>query len=838
MNMAAKLDIYNKKRNFRKTKEPSGKEESSGERLSFVVQKHEASRLHFDFRIEWEGVMLSWAVPKGPSYNPKDKRLAVEVEPHPLSYKDFEGNIPEEEYGGGTVMLFDEGYWEPQEEMEKGLKEGSIKMILHGERLKGKWALVRMKSKSSEKDRNWLLIKEKDDLVKEDDGIKEFKTSIRSGRTMEEIEEEKEYQELNEDKLPFHETKVQLAKLEETVPQGDQWVYELKYDGYRITAVIEKGEVKLLSRNQKDYTQKFPAVVKALKKLSGKRDMILDGEMVVLDKDGKTDFQKLQSYLKKPDGKNVTYILFDLLALYSEDYRERGLLERKEKLKEIMKDDVEYLHYSEHTSGNGEEVLKAACDAQMEGIICKRADSIYGGTRNGDWIKVKCDKRQEFVIGGYTSSDRSSNGVSSLLLGVYDEDDLIYTGRAGTGFTQKQRKELEKKFSSLLRKTSSFKEPPEQRNDEKLFWIKPELIAEIKFQEWTEENLLRQASFKGLREDKNPKEVVKERAIIVKNSSQAAEKVDDITLQVGNTEKKEKKTVGKKKVRSSVMVNGTRISSPDKDMYNGLNITKEQVARYYDMVSDRMMPYVSRRVLSFLRCPDGIGKECFYQKHLEQKGKGLEKIEITESGGDKEDYIYIENEQGLLSSVQMGTIEFHVWGSKVDKLEYPDMLVFDLDPAEGMEILKVREGVLDMKKILDELSLTSFLKTSGGKGYHVVVPLNGSADWDRVREFAKLCAQAMEERWPDKYTSNMRKEKRKGKIFIDWVRNGRSATSVAPYSLRARKGAPVSMPIAWEELDDVAPHEVTLENIEIRLEKEDPWRKFFEVEQGLSGKPQ
>jgi len=456
MIMAAKLDIYNKKRDFRKTKEPSGKEERSGDKLSFVIQKHEASRLHFDFRIEWDGVMLSWAVPKGPSYNPKDKRLAVEVEPHPLSYKDFEGNIPEEEYGGGTVMLFDEGYWEPQEEMEKSLKEGSIKMILHGERLKGKWALVRMKSKSSEKDKNWLLIKEKDDLVQDDDGMKEFKTSIRSGRTMEEIAQEKEYQESDNDKLPFHEPKVQLAKLEEIVPEGDQWVYELKYDGYRISAVIEKGNVKLLSRNQKDYTQKFPVVVEALKKVADNRNMILDGEIVVLDKNGKTDFQKLQSYLKEPDGNNITYILFDLLALESEDYRERSLLERKEKLKDIMKDDVKYLHYSEHTSGNGEEVLKAACDAQMEGIICKRADSIYGGTRSGDWIKVKCDSRQEFVIGGYTSSDKRSNGVSSLLLGVYDGDELIYTGRAGTGFSQKQRKELEKKISLLAEKNVSF----------------------------------------------------------------------------------------------------------------------------------------------------------------------------------------------------------------------------------------------------------------------------------------------------------------------------------------------------------------------------------------------
>lgn len=830
--MSDKLESYNKKRDFRKTGEPSGKEEKSREKLRFVVQKHDASRLHYDFRIEWDGVLLSWAVPKGPSYNPKERRLAVEVEPHPISYRDFEGTIPEKEYGGGTVMLFDEGYWEPQEEMEKNLKEGSIKMILYGERLKGKWALIRMKSKGDEEDKNWLLIKEKDELVQEQDGISQIKTSVRTGRTMEEIATEKKpAKQAKEKKLPYQEYTLQLAKLEKEVPENGEWVYELKYDGYRITAEIEGGQVRLLTRNRKDYTEKFPVVVEALKEMAGTRNMILDGEIVVLDDNGRSDFQKLQRYLKRPGGKNITYILFDLLALEEKDYRSQELLKRKADLKKLLAEEHPHLHYSEHTEGEGREILQAACEAEMEGIIGKRAGSTYAGSRNGDWIKVKCEKRQEFVIGGYTSSDKRSKGISSLLLGVYEKEELVYAGRTGTGFSQKQRKDLEGKFSSILRKTSPFKDAPEERGGEEIFWVTPKLIAEVRFQEWTDEHLLRQASFKGLREDKNPFDVIREKA----TSGAGGGKGEDHLKQIVPDEAivhKEEAQGKKKKERDSIAVKGIRITSPDKDMYEGDQITKEEVAKYYHLVSERMLPFVSERILSFLRCPDGIG-ECFYQKHLDQAGKGIEKIEIREKDGDKEDYFYIGSEEGILSAVQMGSLEFHIWGSKVDQLEFPDMIVFDLDPAEGMKMEKVREGVRDMKKILDELSLTSFLKTSGGKGYHVVVPVNRSAGWDRVRDFAKLCAQAMEERWPEKYTSNMRKEKRKGKIFIDWVRNGRSATSVAPYSLRARKGAPVSMPIFWEELDEITPNQITLRDIEERLDKEDPWKGFFKVRQSI-----
>lgn len=834
--MAKKLEDYNRKRDFNKTTEPEGKAEPAGERLRFVVQKHAASRLHFDFRIEWDGVLLSWAVPKGPSDNPKDKRLAVAVEDHPMDYRNFEGNIPEDEYGGGTVMLFDEGFWEPQEDMAKGLKEGSIKMILYGERLKGKWALVRMKPKNGEADKNWLLIKEKDEYVEDQDSIASFATSIRTGRTMEEIREEKVKSESSESGLPFQKAGVQLAKLEKSVPTGENWIYELKYDGYRIIAYIEDGTVRLMTRNGQDYTEKFPDITGALKGLN--EDMVLDGEIVVFDENGKSDFQKLQSFLKRKSRDRVTYVIFDLLAHKDEDLREYKLESRKEKLLELLENQDERLYYSQHTSGNGKDILLAACKAGMEGIICKKADSLYHGSRNGDWVKVKCEMRQEFVIGGYTRTSKKRSGVSALLLGYHEGEELIYAGRAGTGFTQKLMKELEQKFEPILRKTPAFKNPPEERKDEEIFWLSPKLVAEIRFQEWTDEKLLRQASFKGLREDKDAEDVVMERADVIRDEEEASEKLEKIKPEETGRKSAEKdENVKEKKNRKSMTIRKIRLSSPDKDMYDGLEVTKEDVANYYISVSSRMLPYAGHRILSFLRCPEGIDGECFYQKHVDKVGKGMKKIQVIEKSGDKEDYIYIEDELGIISAVQMGTLEFHAWGSKVEDMEKPDMMVFDLDPAEGMDISKVREGVRDMKTILDELSLTSFLKTSGGKGYHVVVPLNASADWETVREFAKLCAQAMEERWPDKYTSNMRKEKRKGKIFIDWVRNGRSATSVAAYSLRARKNAPVSMPISWEELDKVLPAGITMRDAEERMKAEDPWKDFYKSSQALKAAP-
>ena len=812
--MVAKLEEYNRKRNFEKTEEPEGESENPEDRLKFVVQHHIARRDHFDFRLEWDGVLLSWAVPKGPSYDTHDKRLAVQVEDHPLEYRNFEGLIPKGEYGGGVVMLWDEGFWEPQADAAEGLRTGSLKFILKGKRLKGKWALIRMKAKADETRSNWLLLKEKDDYSKTGDGISGFTTSIRTGRTLEEIEKgEGEKFTRN----PFEKADVQLARLVGTVPEGEDWLYEVKYDGYRILAFLEGNNVRLQTRSGNDYTDRFPEVANSLIDLAAGRAMVLDGEIAVTDVHGRTDFQALQNYMKAPKGKNCIYIVFDLLALDGADLRGQRLIDRKEALGTLMKSSPKNLYYCQHIKGNGKESFAAAGQANLEGIVGKKADSVYSGTRNGDWIKLKCDKRQEFVIGGYTLSDKKTSGVSSLLLGVYKGEELVYAGRAGTGLSARSAAELEHQFKSLERGSAPFSQAPQERTHEKITWLEPRLVAEIKFAQWTEENLLRQASFKGLRTDKSPKDIKKEEADDEAQPQASA----------GNVEKP------MKAADDDLIIEGVKITHPEKIMFHDPDITKADVIRYYEKAAAHMLPYVSNRILSIVRCPKGISQSCFFKKHPGSDSKGVVSVSIPTNDGETEDYFYIENASGLISEAQMGTLEFHTWGSRVDKLENPDVMVFDLDPDEGMDLETVRQGVKDVKSILAELSLNSYLKTSGGKGYHVVVPFKPVASWDVFHDFAKRIAEVMEQKWPDRYTSNIRKEKRKNKIFIDWIRNGRGATSVSPYSIRAREGAKVSMPIAWDDLETVAPDGITMEDALQRIGGNDPWKDFFQNNQVL-----
>ncbi|MGI5892406.1 MAG: DNA ligase D [Bacillota bacterium] len=806
--MDSKLYEYNQKRNFEKTREPKGQTARPEDYLNFVVQHHIARRDHYDLRLEWEGVLLSWAVPKGPSYDTREKRFAVQVEDHPLEYRNFEGIIPKGEYGGGIVMLWDEGYWEPYVDVDEGLRKGMLKFLLKGRRLKGRWALIRLKAKAGETKDNWILIKEKDEYAKKSEGISEFTTSIRTGRTMKEIEEG---QDEKIKKNPFNRSDVQLAKLVNTIPIGEDWLYELKFDGYRILAYIEGHSVQLITRNGNDYTERFQSVANSLMDWAAGRAMVLDGEMTITDIAGKTDFQALQNYMRNPQGQNLTYIIFDLLALDGVDLRGMCLINRKEKLEALMKNAPKNLYYSRHVRGNGKESFIVACDSGMEGIVGKKANSLYSGTRNGDWIKLKCDKRQEFVIGGYTLSDKKASGISSLLLGVYQGEELVYIGRAGTGLSESNIKMLEEKFRFLKRMSCPFRLTPKPNTNEKITWLEPELVAEVKFAEWTNKNLLRQASFKGLRTDKNPKDIKKERAD------------DEIPLQLCDEEVE--KTMGLD--TSSIIINGIKITNSNKVMFEDSQITKADVVRYYAKVSERMLPYVSHRILSIVRCPKGISQACFYAKHPVSDGKGVARIAISINEKEAEDYFYIENVSGLIYEAQMNTIEFHTWGSRIEQLEKPDMMVFDLDPDEGMDLSKVRQGVRDIKDILDELSLNSYLKTSGGKGYHVVIPLKPVVSWDVLHNFARNVAEVMEQKWPDRYTSNVRKTKRKDKIFIDWIRNGRGATSIAPYSIRARTGASVSMPITWGELDTVTPDGIKMADALLRIEETDPWKDFF-----------
>lgn len=836
--MSEKLEEYNQKRNFEKTEEPKGAKNYKPEkRLKFVVQHHLARRDHFDFRLEWEGVLLSWAVPKGPSYNPKDKRLAIMVENHPLDYRNFEGNIPKGEYGGGVVMLWDEGFWKPLYNVEKGLNEGSLKFTLSGKRLNGKWALVRLKEKEGDTKDNWLLLKEKDELAKNCNGITDFKTSVRTGRNMTEIEKGEEKKTT---KNPISHVDVQLAKLVSTPPEGEDWLYEVKYDGYRTLAFSEDGNTRLISRNGNDFTNRFKDIALSINSWADNRAMILDGEIVVTDEKGGTDFQALQNYMRKPDGKKLTYIIFDILALNGEDLREYPLTKRKEILENLLKDAPQNLYCSKFIKGMGKKSFDAACKIKLEGIIGKKADSKYSGTRNGEWIKLKCDKRQEFVIGGYSLSDKKTSGVSSLLLGVYEENNLIYAGRAGTGLTMRSMKELEKKFENIKQQIPPFKNIPDTKNNEKIIWLKPVMVAEIKFAEWTKENILRQASYKGLRTDKNPRDIVMEKTdkkieTIEKEKEQKKGKELQRKTKIIDKQTSEKNLkIAANLNDNTINIGGINITNPDKVIFENLEIKKIDVVQYYAKVSKKMLLYAGNRILSIIRCPKGISSPCFYKKHaVSDKNKGIVIMPVNTSGGEKNDYFYIENAIGFVSEAQMGTLEFHVWGSRAENIEKPDMMVFDLDPDEGIELKQVRQGVKDLKKILDQLSLISFLKTSGGKGYHVVVPLKPSADWNTFNDFSMRVAKVMEQKWPDLYTSNIRKDKRKGKIFIDWQRNGRGATSIAPYSVRAKKGAGVSMPISWKELDKVAPDGVKMADALLRIEGKDPWKDFYKIDQQL-----
>lgn len=858
--MTEKLNNYKQKRNFEKTKEPTAKAtltHGKNKKLHYVVQHHLASRDHYDFRLEWNGVLLSWAVPKGPSKNPSDKRLAVQVEDHPFDYKDFEGTIPQGEYGGGTVMLWDEGFWQPNSDVESGLKTGSLKFELFGSRLKGEWALVRLASKDDNK-ANWLLIKDKDEFAKDNDGLDEFSTSIRTGRTMEGIASGEQ-----STKNPFDSATLQLAKTVDDIPHGDDWLYEIKYDGYRIAAYVEDNKVRLLTRNGKDFTRHFKDIASSLKQLANGRAMVFDGEAVIVDDKGKTDFQKLQNHLKKHEKEQLTYAIFDILALDGKDLRAKKLIQRKTILENVMQNAPDNLYYSKHTQANGLSLFEAACEMDLEGIIGKNGNSIYSGTRNNDWVKLKCDKRQEFVVGGYSLSKKQRNGLSSVLVGYYAEGNLVYAGRAGTGFSEKSRRELAKQFSDLVTGNCPFLSFDDKKSDEEIFWLKPQIVAEVKFAEWTNDGLLRQASFKGLRVDKVAKDVANEYAELIEDELLTQESSTEKIVKTTSKEKVEKssKVTAERKPNKSeklkaqatknatketsaknnssvalkkgeIEIGGIRVTSPDKVIFQNPKITKAEIVEYYSKVAKRMLKYAGGRILSTVRCPKGVAEPCFFKKHPKVDNRNIVVTPVkTRSGTDE--YFYIDEPKGIIYEAQMGTLEFHTWGSRVENLEKPDMMVFDLDPDEGMDIKKVRQGVKDLKSILKQLSLKSFLKVSGGKGYHVVVPFLPTVEWDAFYAFAKQVAGIMENKWPDLYTSNMSKKKRAGKIYIDWVRNGRGATSIAPYSVRARKGGKVAMPISWKELDAVAPDAITMQDALARLSKSDPWKNFYKTNQSL-----
>ena len=834
--MADKLKEYKKKRDFEKTDEPRGGNKPRApkvKRRKFCVQHHEASRDHYDFRLEYGGVLLSWAVPKGPSFDPEDKRLAIHVEDHPLDYASFEGTIPQGQYGGGTVMLWDEGTYEPVYDFDEGLEKGALKFELFGERLRGIWNLVKSK-RGDEKQDVWFLIKHGDAYSLEEAGIDGFDVSVTTGRTMQEIADGIKRRKTSKSvgsarkastskaKNPFDRADVQLATLADEVPQGNDWLFEVKYDGMRALAFAENGKVKLLSRNDNDMSARFPAVAQAVAALLKNRTAVLDGEVAISDEQGRTNFQALQRILRGGGQGSPSYMVFDVLALNGEDLRGLPLTRRKEILKNLLKGVSGVIRESGYVVGRGQESFDAVQKLGMEGVVAKRAASIYG--EKGAWLKIKCVKRQEFVVGGYAAND--GHAMSSLLLGYYENGKLVYCGRVGTGFSESDRKEIAKRLTALKTATCPFAAEPPRKSGETVFWARPETIAETSFAEFTDEGVLRHASFHGFRTDKDPRDVVREGAYADKKPRKQTRKqsadrelaafASDVAL--------------KEPPPAADVVSGVKISHPEREAGGGSGVSKLETARYYERVWERMQPYVAGRILSVVRC-HGDGKPCFFKKHPSGDRAGIVPVD---AGGD-EDYFYIDSVQGLIAEVQAGTVEFHAWGSRADDLDRPDTMVFDLDPDAGTDLERVRRGALDLKSVLDELSLTSFLKTSGGKGYHIVLPFTPSAGWDEFKEFARRVAEVMAARWPGRYTANSRMAARKGKIYIDFLRNGKGATSVVPYSLRARQGGGVSVPIAWDELEKTAPNAFDIAGALARLDKPDPWQDYFKVKQSLGG---
>ena len=790
------IETYNRKRDFSKTKEPRGRK-LKGKGDSFVVQKHDASRLHWDFRLELDGVLKSWAVPKGPSLDPGENRLAMRTEDHPLDYGAFEGTIPKGEYGGGTVMLWDQGRWipDPRKDPSKTIEEGHLHFTLEGERMRGEWVMFRLKPKPGEKAEPWMLKKVTDDFADPDEGnalVDNNVTSVTTGRTMAEIAAGADVWKSNRDgqkggrakrkasKPPPAFMGPQLATLVDDVPTGNSWIHEIKYDGYRLLISVGDGVATAYTRNGLDWSDKFKALVKAASRLPA--GCLIDGEAVALDDEGRPSFQLLQSTLKG-GGAPLAFFAFDLLVDQGKDIRKLPNIERKERLAALLKGVAPPILYGDHVIGRGEEMFEAVCKSGGEGIISKKASATYSGTRTRNWLKIKCIQRQEFVIVGWSESDKR-RGFRSLLLAAKKGRTLTYAGKVGTGFNAKLIEELMERMEPLSTHKSAVEVPRAERKG--AHWIAPKLVAEINFAEFTDEGILRHPSFVGLREDKPAKDVVRE-----------------VPKHLTKTEKKPaRKSAKGKKAGVTAEDFGIEISSPDRVIFPELGLTKKDLADYYATVEPLIMIDAAKRPMTLIRFPSGRTGESFFQKHDKGTfGPHVKQIPIEESDGDTEDYLYLDDIKGLLACVQMGTIEFHGWGSKVDKVEYPDRLVFDLDPDVGLDFKKVKEAAVRLRGLLQDLGLKSFPLLSGGKGIHVVVPLDQTKDWPTVKSFADRFSRAISEAEPEMFTANIRKVQRKGRIFLDWLRNQRGATAVMPYSARGREGAPVSAPVAWEELD-------------------------------------
>jgi bifunctional non-homologous end joining protein LigD len=860
---AKALTTYRRKRDFARTAEPSGAEAVAAGGNSFVVQKHAASHLHYDFRLEMDGVLKSWAVAKGPSVDPAVKRLAIEVEDHPLAYGDFEGTIPKGEYGGGTVMVWDRGTWEPTEDPHKGFRTGRLKFKLNGTRMKGLWALVRMKPRPKDRHPNWLLIKDRDPAAAPGNADKLLRqsSSAKTKRSMEEIAAGEEVWHSNraaangkgkpkaaakKKSAPAkaaasksaikvalkskHAPPVfvapQLATRVDAAPAGDDWLHEIKFDGYRLHCRLDHGKVRILTRRGQDWTDKFPDLAAEIAALPA-ANAYIDGEAVVLDKAGISDFSALQNWFKNPNGAFVTFYAFDLLFLNGENLRDAPLIARKEKLRALLDaGDAAHIRYSDHQAGHGPAFFKASQALHVEGIVSKSADAAYESGRSATWLKVKRIERQEFVIGGFTLSTHSKTAIGALLLGEYRGKELIFVGKVGTGFSNSTARDLFKQLSALRADEPPFDVPSAVRRT--AIWIKPKVVAEIEFGAWTSDHILRHAAFVALREDKNAKDV----------QTEPVASVADVAETPSPKRRAGKATASRTADSGDNVVGGITISHPDRLIYRAEHISKLQVARYYEQVADHMLPHIAGRPLALVRCPDGVGPACFFQKHA---GKTLPKsVRETRISPKKEDTVLtVDTAEGLIALIQNGVLEIHTWGSHLKTVEHPDLMVFDLDPDPKLKWPVVVKAAVDLRQMLKGLGLTSFVKTTGGKGLHVVVPVTPRLAWDEVKAFTRAVATQFAAKAPDLFVVNMSMKVRGGHIFVDYLRNGRGATAVAPYSTRARTGAAVATPLGWDELEGGAePGDFTVTTVPRRIAGRftDPWKKMAGVKQRLTAK--
>ncbi|HEY0133812.1 MAG TPA: DNA ligase D [Nannocystis sp.] len=1002
------LDRYNEKRDFKKTPEPAGSVVKNKGALRFVIQKHAATRLHYDFRLELGGVLLSWAVPKGPSLNPADKRLAVHVEDHPLEYATFEGSIPHGEYGGGSVVVWDRGHWFPEGDPENDYKRGNLKFRLDGEKCQGSFALVRMHGPRSDDGKNWLLLKHADEHASEDGEllVRDKPESVQTGRTVEEVAaapdkawhsnrggqkggekvlsaaeskslaikpkatkkpavaaEELDPEEvarrrlglapraaartakpakktaakkvtrtaakkatakkvtkaatakkatakkvtkatttkkaaakkvtkatttkkaaakktaakkvakatgkasakkaakrisraaeepappvratpprgrLGESHLP-EKIAPELATLVEAVPPGPEWLHEVKYDGYRLVARIDGDHVALLTRGGEDWSAKFPWLVAALKTRVDVAQAILDGELVHLGSDGVTRFGELQKALSEDRHESLVYFVFDVLHLQGLDLRDLPLDQRKQALADLLPPEKKSgrVRLSEHIVGQGEPLITRACKIGLEGVISKRRDAPYKSGRHRDWLKIKCGKRQEVVVGGFTPARSGNRDIGSLLLGLYDEaGNFIYCGKVGSGFDFSGATKLRARLDKLVTRQSPFSKMPPgfSRNT----FVRPEIVVEVSFTDWTEDGRMRHPVFEGVREDKPAKTIRRETSMPVAKAVAAVSAPAPATATKAAAKQvlvsKPASSPSKRRGEESEVL-GVRVSHPSRVLYPADGITKGEIAEYYAATAGWMMPYTGHRPISVVRCPDNIEKPCFFQKHIHHEmPPGVATADLDGEGGDAP-FIYVDTAQGLVGLTQVGTLEVHIWGSTIERPEDPDRIIIDLDPDEKVPWARVKETAAAVRTRLEDLGLTSFLKTTGGKGLHVVAPLTpGKQDWDTVKAFTHGIALEFARAAPDLFTATATKAKRTGRIYIDYLRNYRGSTSVAPYSTRSRPGAPVSVPLRWDELAALeSSYKYTIRNLAARLKslKADPWKDMLKTKQHL-----